>query len=317
LTFHERKINAPSTENHRVLNGLLGPWRDQWADASRHRSRKPQEVTMSHKTIIATAATVVGISALTSTAVFAHGGGGLAVGGHFGGGTYSVPHMPMTSMPRAAAVQSVGKLWGPPASSTHTAQPPRFLGKAPAVPATRNPTIFDKAKQVAAGARVPATPNPTILDKAKQIAAGARVPATPNPTILDKAKQVAAGAQVPATRNPTIFDKAKQVAAGAQVQAIPGPGVQTPAGTGGRVADQIPTVPVCCKPPPPPPPPPPHDPDNRPGGRPGWGFPVGGVVVVDPGVDGYPVSCLRKQYLPDGNVVFIDVCRNEVVPAVN
>jgi len=26
---------------------------------------------------------------------------------------------------------------------------------------------------------------------------------------------------------------------------------------------------------------------------------------------------LRKQYLPDGNVVFIDVCRNEVVPAVN
>jgi len=235
---------------------------------------------MSHKTIIATAATVVGISALTSTAVFAHGGGGLAVGGHFGGGTYSVPHMPMTSMPRAAAVQSVGKLWG-------------------------------------AGAQVPATPNPTILDKAKQIAAGARVPATPNPTILDKAKQVAAGAQVPATRNPTIFDKAKQVAAGAQVQAIPGPGVQTPAGTGGRVADQIPTVPVCCKPPPPPPPPPPHDPDNRPGGRPGWGFPVGGVVVVDPGVDGYPVSCLRKQYLPDGNVVFIDVCRNEVVPAVN
>jgi hypothetical protein len=39
------------------------------------------------------------------------------------------------------------------------------------VPATHNPTIFDKAKQVAAGAQVP--PNPTIFDKAKQVAAAA------------------------------------------------------------------------------------------------------------------------------------------------
>jgi hypothetical protein len=253
---------------------------------------------MSHKTIIATAATVVGISALTSTAVFAHGGGG-----HFGGGAYSVPHMSMTSMPRPAAFQSVGKVGAPPTTSTRIALPPRFLDKAPAAQqataAPKNPIqkALDAAKQSAQrAAAAPKNPIQKALDAARQSAqqAAAAAPKNPIQKALDAAKQSAQNAQA-------------QAKAQAQAQATLGHAVQTPAGTGGRVADQIPTVPVCCKPPPP------HDPDNRPGGRPGWGFPVGGVVVVDPGVDGYPVSCLRKQYLPDGNVVFIDVCTNEVV----
>jgi hypothetical protein len=103
-----------------------------------------------------------------------------------------------------------------------------------------------------------------------------------------------------------MLDKAKEAARLSAQNAQAGLGhagpVQTPAGTGGRLGDSItPTKP---------PAPVPHDPDKRPAR---WSFPVGGVVVVDPGVDGYPVSCLRKQYLPDGRVVFFDVCTTEIV----
>src|SRR6516165_889864 len=134
---------------------------------------------MSRKTTIATAATVVGISALTSTAVFAHGGGGPSGDGHLGGGGYSAPHLPMNSMPRPSAVQSIGKLSAPPTTSTPTAPTPRFV---------------DKARQAAAQQAAATPGNPSMLDKAKEAArlSAQQAAATPgNPSILDKAKEAA------------------------------------------------------------------------------------------------------------------------------
>ena len=215
---------------------------------------------MSHKTIIATAATVVGISALTSTAVFAHGGGGLAGGGHFGGGAYSVPHMPMTSMARPAAFQSVGKFGAPPTTSTRTAPPPRFLDKAPAAQpapaAPKNPIqkALDAAKQSAQQAEAaPKNPIQKALDAAKQSAQAAAAPKNPIQKALDAAKQSAQNAEA-APKNPIqkALDAAKQSAQNAEAAAAAKAKEnakvgQAPTGTpGGKVADQIPTPPPRC-----------------------------------------------------------------------
>ena len=51
--LRERKINAPSTENHRGLDGLWGPCRDQQADAGRIGRATSRRSPVSRKTIIA------------------------------------------------------------------------------------------------------------------------------------------------------------------------------------------------------------------------------------------------------------------------
>jgi hypothetical protein len=137
-----------------------------------------------------------------------------------------------------------------------------------------NPTIMDKAREVAAQQAAATPNNPTIMDKAREVAQQAA--ATPNnPTIMDKAREVAQQAAATTPNNPTIMDKARQVAAAATNTG--NPILKLPAGS----------IPKPSLPPPPPPPPPPLPPGmpHHPGG--GYG---GGVVVVAPDVPvGVPV----------------------------
>jgi hypothetical protein len=178
---------------------------------------------------------------------------------------------------------------------------PSMIQKAREAAKPRNPTALDKAREVArqAAQNAQAAPhNPTMIDKAREVARLAvqnAQAASHHPSALDKAKEVAKEMAEHAAHNPAMIEKAKAVAKDlaenaqkAQAGKLGGP-IQTPANPADKLGSNIT---------PSQPPRPPH-PDPTPDGR--WTPRVptpGGVVILDPSTESYPVAVQTEPTVP-------------------